>query len=33
MKKRMLDIVEIKAAKYLKFFIEDIYILLKYSNR
>lgn len=22
---RMLDIVEIKAAKYLKFFIEDIY--------
>lgn len=26
MKKRMLDIVEIKAAIYLKFFIEDKYI-------
>lgn len=25
-KKRMLDIVEIKVAKYLKFFIEDKYI-------
>lgn len=26
MKKRMLDIVEIKVAKYLKFFIENKYI-------